>query len=100
MFCIAHGCVAIALELLQNMDHSFEPPVLSATACRLLQNPVRTFESVPERRADVSSAKMDLKLHDSPTCAEGTQWRAVSRKRRGRLKFANRASCTRVRREC
>jgi hypothetical protein len=41
MSCITHGCVAIALELPQSMDHSLQPPVLSATACRLLQNPAR-----------------------------------------------------------
>ena len=29
------------------------------------------FETKPERRADVSSANGDVKLHDSPVCPEG-----------------------------
>jgi hypothetical protein len=98
MSCITHGCVAIALELRQSMDHSFE------ATCSLFngmppasKSALDNFETLPERRADVSSAaNVDVKLHDSPMCPEGPQAHVVSGKRRGRLKFTNRASCTRI----
>jgi hypothetical protein len=74
MSCIAHGCVAIALELPQSMDHSFAAHL---SFCNGMPPASKSgpgnFETMPERRADVSSVKVGVKLHDSPMCTEGTQ---------------------------
>jgi hypothetical protein len=94
MSCIRHECLAIALELRQSMDHSF---AATCSLCNAMPPASKSgpdnFETLPERRADVSSANVDVKLHDSPMCSGGLPGHAVSPKRRGRLKFANRASC-------
>jgi hypothetical protein len=73
MSCIMHGCLAIALESPQSMEHSF---AATCSVCNGLPPASKSgpdnFETLPDRRADVSSASVDLKLHDSANCTEGT----------------------------
>ena len=66
------------------MDHSF---AATCSVCNGLPPASKSgpdnFETMPERRADVSSANVDVKVHDSPMCPEGPQGHAVSRQRAG-----------------
>jgi hypothetical protein len=55
------------------MDHSF---AVTCSVCNGMPPASKSgpnFEAMPERRADVSPANVDLKPHDSPMCPEGTQ---------------------------